>query len=308
MPNISKPNDINNVWAATGDIVAPSTEYVANGWESIIPPREYFNWLDNKQDRFNAHINQHGIPVWDNKTEYRAGQSYSKGSDGNVYKAITTNSNVNPVGDITGAWQAAFKDSGTLSNIVRYISAGTFTYTPPAGIRKVKVTLVGGGGAGGGVPSTNSSVAAISRVGSAGTTSVGIFNVDFTSISVVVGRGGTSSTGKGRDGVDSSFGTKMTAPGGLGGYTTTNLTTPYWISAGEPGSQGAGANIYTAIGGVGTSGQMLFINSGGPGVGGVSTLGGDIGAGGGGLFNVPSRAARVGLVGKAGIVIIEEYT
>lgn len=104
MPNITKPNDINNVWASTGDIAAPATSYVANGWDAIIPPREYFNWLDNRQDRFNAHVNQHGIPVWDSTTEYQANLSYSKGSDGNLYRALTTNSNVNPVGDITNAW------------------------------------------------------------------------------------------------------------------------------------------------------------------------------------------------------------
>lgn len=104
MPNVTKPNDINNVWAATGDIVAPAADYVANGWEAIIPPREYFNWLDNRQDRFNAHVNQHGIPVWDSSTEYQGSLSYTKGSDGNIYRAVTTNSNVNPVGDATGAW------------------------------------------------------------------------------------------------------------------------------------------------------------------------------------------------------------
>lgn len=104
MPNITKPTSINNIWAATGDIVAPSDTYVSEGWDAIIPPREYFNWLDNRQDRFNAHVNQHGIPVWDATTEYQANLSYSKGSDGQIYRAVTTNSNVNPVGDTTGAW------------------------------------------------------------------------------------------------------------------------------------------------------------------------------------------------------------
>ena len=308
MPNINKPNDINNVWAATGDIVAPAADYVANGWESIIPPREYFNWLDNRQDRFNAHVNQHGIPVWDNKTEYQAGQSYSKGPNGNVYKALTTNSNVNPVGDTTGAWEVAFKNSGALSNIVRYITAGTFTYTPPVGIKKVKVTLVGGGGAGGGVAKTGSSVAALSRVGSAGSTAVGIFNVDFASISVIVGAAGKGQSGTGGDGGTSSFGTKMTAPGGVGGNTQTNLKDSYWVASGTPSAVGSGANVYASHGGVGTSGQVLVINSGGAGVGGVSSLGGDIGGGGDGLFNVPNQAARIGRAGTAGIVIIEEYT
>ena len=145
MPNISKPSDINNVWASTGDVVAPSADYVSNGWEAIIPPKEYFNWLDNRQDRFNAHVNQHGIPVWDSTTEYQANISYSKGSNGTVYRAVTTNSNVNPVGDTTGAWTIAFGSGG-----VQRFTASTGSFTVPAGKTTIYVSASAGGGGGGG--------------------------------------------------------------------------------------------------------------------------------------------------------------
>lgn len=108
MANISKPVDINKIWSATGDILAPSDTKISQGWAIEIPPRQYFNYIDNKQDQAIAHINQHGIAVWDNQTEYQANLSYTQGSDGVIYKASTTNTNINPVGDVSGAWQVAF--------------------------------------------------------------------------------------------------------------------------------------------------------------------------------------------------------
>lgn len=117
MANISKPVDINKIWSATGDILSPSDTKISQGWAVEIPPRQYFNYIDNKQDQAIAHINQHGIAVWDSSTEYQANLSYSKGSDGTIYKALITNTNVNPVGDSTGSWQTAFITSSQLTPV-----------------------------------------------------------------------------------------------------------------------------------------------------------------------------------------------
>lgn len=113
MAEINKPSDINKIWASAGDVLAPSDSKIATGWQVEIPPRQFFNYIDNKQDQAIAHINQHGIPVWDNTTEYQYSVSGTKsicmGSDGTVYRAKQVNINQNPVTDLTDTyWEIAF--------------------------------------------------------------------------------------------------------------------------------------------------------------------------------------------------------
>ncbi|MNQ04616.1 hypothetical protein D3C85_173340 [compost metagenome] len=106
MSEISKPAGLNIRWASAGDLLDPGASKYGQGWETEIPPRQWFNWIDNRQDEAIAHINQHGIAVWDNATEYQALKSYVQGSDGAVYRAINTTTNVNPVTDGGVNWQA----------------------------------------------------------------------------------------------------------------------------------------------------------------------------------------------------------
>jgi hypothetical protein len=113
MAEINKPSDINKIWAAAGDVLAPSDSKIATGWQVEIPPRQYFNYIDNKQDQAIAHINQHGIPVWDNTTEYQYSVSGTKsicmGSDGTIYRTKQVSINQNPVTDTTDTyWEIAF--------------------------------------------------------------------------------------------------------------------------------------------------------------------------------------------------------
>lgn len=103
-----KPN-VNIIWADEGQLLPPSPAKIAQGWVSEIPDYEFENWLQNKQDQFNAHINQHGIPVWDSETEYQAGKSYVQASDGNIYKALTENINKDPLVNPTD-WVKAFRE------------------------------------------------------------------------------------------------------------------------------------------------------------------------------------------------------
>lgn len=104
----NKPN-VNQLWASNGSIVAPSNAKQQQGWISEIPPFEFENWLQNKQDQYIAHSNQYGIPVWDSITEYIANKSYVQGSNGIVYRAIQTHTNQNPVTDATNTyWVVAF--------------------------------------------------------------------------------------------------------------------------------------------------------------------------------------------------------
>lgn len=112
MPLFVKPQ-FNSVWAATGTKLTPDSAKISQGWIVEIPPHEYENWSQNRQDALLAHINQVGIPMWDATVEYQAGKSYIQGSTtGNIYRAVTTNTNVNPELDIQGNWVVAFEAQG----------------------------------------------------------------------------------------------------------------------------------------------------------------------------------------------------
>ena len=117
MAEFSLPTDLNLQWASSGDILKPSDTKVQQGWQPEIPARQHFNWLDNRQDQAIAHIAQHGISVWSSTLEYQAGKSYVQGSDGLVYKALTTHTNINPVGGSPGNWESAFITAATATQV-----------------------------------------------------------------------------------------------------------------------------------------------------------------------------------------------
>ena len=112
MPLFSKPQ-FNNVWANGGTKLSPDVSKISVGWVVEIPPYEFDNWIQNRQDALLAHINQVGVPMWDATVEYQAGKSYIQGTtSGVIYRAVTTNTNVNPELDIQGNWTVAFQASG----------------------------------------------------------------------------------------------------------------------------------------------------------------------------------------------------
>src|SRR5690606_29330981 len=113
MAQFLKPGNLNNVWASGGDRIYPGDTKYATGWQVEIPPRQYFNEIDYKQDQMLAHLNQHGIPVWDNETEYQANRSYVQGSTGTVYRCVLTHTNQNPDLDVSNTyWTVAFSSAG----------------------------------------------------------------------------------------------------------------------------------------------------------------------------------------------------
>lgn len=111
--------------------------------------------------------------------------------------------------------------SGGFSNMQVFTSSGTFT--PAAGITKVKVTVVGGGGGGGNTVSISSPPTA--GGGASGALGIGIYSVTpGVGVTVTVGAGGTGGgTGdaNGGTGGTSSFGAHLTCTGGTGGSTGT---------------------------------------------------------------------------------------
>lgn len=69
MAEITKPN-MDSLWANGGAIIAPSNTKVEIGWTPEIPPHQWENWVQNRQDRAIAYIYQRGMPEWDAETEY----------------------------------------------------------------------------------------------------------------------------------------------------------------------------------------------------------------------------------------------
>lgn len=134
MAQFLKPSNLNNVWASGGDRIYPGDTKYATGWQVEIPPRQYFNEIDYKQDQMLAHLNQHGIPVWDNETEYQADQSYVQGSTGTVYRCILTH------GGTTGAAQNPDLDVSNTYWIIAFASAGDFYTATESDARYARIS------------------------------------------------------------------------------------------------------------------------------------------------------------------------
>lgn len=122
MAVFNKPTKLENVWASVGvKTPNPDDSKIATGWLEEIPPREFFNYIEYKQDQMLAHINQRGIAEWDTSTSYLAGKSFAQGSNGIIYKSKTTHSGVDPVTEFMATtaaggtnWKVAFYQASDL--------------------------------------------------------------------------------------------------------------------------------------------------------------------------------------------------
>lgn len=113
MTKRTKP-DYSVVWAETGDNTKPLDSYIGQGWLAVKPPRQYFNWLDNRQDNAIAYLYQAGVPEWDDTTEYEGGFSYVQGSDNKVYKCLADSTGDDPTDQPANDafWELAFAEKG----------------------------------------------------------------------------------------------------------------------------------------------------------------------------------------------------
>lgn len=182
-----------------------------------------------------------------------------------------------------------------------YTSAGTFTWTAPAGVYEVSAVVVGGGGGG-----------ARSNLASSGAGGGGLGwknKIPVTpgrGYTVVVGGGGAVGTNLGGDGGTSYFISPniVRATGGLGASVNSNTDRAGGTFVGDGGGAGGagggrrstdsaggggGAGGYTGAGGRGggSSGNSLAGSGGGGGGGGFAGAGDTAGAGGGvGIFGL----------------------
>lgn len=205
------------------------------------------------------------------------------------------------------AWVSSAAAS-SVSSIQAFTSDGTFTI--PAGVTKVKVTVVGGGG--GGTTATQSTGQGGGGAGGAAIKVITGLTPGGT-VAVTVGLGGAAETA----GSTSSFGAYCSATGGARAAVRTNNVGPGGAGGtgtggdinftGGAGSGGSGViNVVAGVGG--TGGNSIF---GGGGLGGLGVNGGSAGAGGpntgggGAGGNSANSSPNAGGAGGSGIVIVE---
>lgn len=138
MPNITKPTTMSSVWSSTGTKTQPSDTKIAQGWVVELPPYQTANFIENRQDQFGAHVNQHGIPAWDALTEYQGGISYTKGSNGLIYKCLTTAVGFDPINPLNSAyWVQAFESYGSVAVVAGNLATLTANYGSLSGLTNV---------------------------------------------------------------------------------------------------------------------------------------------------------------------------
>ena len=211
--------------------------------------------------------------------------------------------------------------SAGLSSIQVFDTAGSYTWTKPAGIKKVKVIVTGGGGGGFGYQVGNDSAPS---TGGAGGTAIKLIDVtSVSSVAVTVGPGGPGNEGTaggGSNGSTSSFGSYCSATGAEGGSQGNND-----YRHGGIGGVGTGGDI-NLTGGSGTSGNYSTDSNPNPTstIGGASFWGGAGGSqaqgphgsytatrvdgkNGGGGGGIAYGSSAVGGDGGTGVVYVEEY-
>lgn len=181
---------------------------------------------------------------------------------------------------------------GPLKGMQVYRTAGVFTWSVPAGVKKVWVKVVGGGGGG-----------AVRRVagdaggggGGGGGVAEGLFDVSgLNSVSITVGAAGLGATdpGPGENGKASAFGAYCSATGGTGGQvpsgggtgTGTGGVINYGLGDGSNGAVGGSAGSVGGTGGgpgsAGTFGGSAAARGPGGGGGGAGTTANSYGGNG----------------------------
>lgn len=141
MTLVVKPN-YTKLWASGGAIVEPSDAKKQLGWAAEVPPHQWENWSQNRQDTMLAHINQRGVTEWDTLSNYEAGGlSYVQGSNGTLYKSVAASGPLstvqNPTTDTTATyWIPALYGTGNVLSTLPLASldvtttpAGKWSYT-----------------------------------------------------------------------------------------------------------------------------------------------------------------------------------
>lgn len=200
------------------------------------------------------------------------------------------------------------------------------TYTVPAGVRSIRVRLVGGGGGGGGAAGTTSG---IGTGGSAGGYVEKSYNVlpgdaflyTVSSSTAAGGTGNASGTTGSTTTFDNSAAHGATLSGGGGGGGASTATGSGFAAIAPAGGGAASGGDVNVSGASGQSAARNATSSfslssgagsafGSGGNSGANSTGGaavGFGAGGGGTCSTSGQASQTGGTGAPGVIIIEEY-
>jgi len=85
------------IWSENGAKTDPGDDKYDKGWVVEIPTLQNMNFIQNQISEFLQHINEQGIPSWDNATTYPIG-AIAKANDKLTYKALVENTGVAPEG------------------------------------------------------------------------------------------------------------------------------------------------------------------------------------------------------------------
>lgn len=298
MPLITKP-DFTYVWASGGAVVAPNDAKKQLGWVAEAPPFQYDNWLQNRQDQMLAHVNQHGIAVWDTVTEYQGSKSYVQGSNGRIYTSVINSTNQDPVTDSANTyWKLAFVHQPTLAVLT---TSGNFIVPP--NIYSIEVEGWSGGGGGGGSGTAGQTAGG---GGGGGYARSVIAVTPGQVIAYLIGAAGAGGVGSsaGSAGGTTSFGAFFSITGATGGQ-------PNPVGAGGAGGvatggtinfggAGGGSGIGTLNGGSG--GGAVSGGQGGQGSAGTGNFGTGPGGGGAGRGSGTSGNGATGSAGRINII------
>ena len=231
-----------------------------------------------------------------------------------------------PTDNSTRLATTAYVTAATVSatpTATTFTVTGTGTYTPPAGVRYIRVRMVGGGGGGGGVVGTNAG-------GAGGNSSF----LGWTALGGAGGAGGGASGAPGTGGVGGTGGANATGnlvlrlQGGIGGSGQVNNQTTVLMSAlgGGGGSTPFGSSpvmrppvaspevINTGAGGTGAFSSTANIGAAGGGGGGEyvefyvpTPSAGAISVGAAGAGGVAGGGGVAGSAGQPGLIVVEEF-
>ena len=203
---------------------------------------------------------------------------------------------------------------GRLLNVRTFFTSGIYTPTP--GMKFILAHMIGGGGASGGTPATSSSQTGGSAAGNSGAyIFIKAYASDIGSGKAVnVGSGGTSQVnGAGSVGGTTSIADIADVTGGYGsGPGSVSATT----AVAQPSYDKPVINKYHSteiiLSSTGSQAWNFLQVSTGSGTGWLSPAspfpGGEYGRGGSGIFVNASSAARAGLAGNGGAILIMEYS
>ena len=200
--------------------------------------------------------------------------------------------------------------SGFISQQEYYTTAGTYTFTVPAGVTQLSAVVVGGGGGGAGSDGTESQG---NTGGGGGGLAYGTFTVTpGENLTVTVGAAGQAGSNTGTDGTaggDTTIArgatTLLSGGGGLGGQNESTASRAGGSSGGTErdgggngGSSGSATDSNSGSGGGGAGGYSG--NGGNGGSNGGTGAAGSGGGGGGGDSFTTGQADRGGGVGLFG--------